>query len=707
MSRRKAKTQRHPRAGELPVGKEDISDASVAFEKERRCRARTFSRGAGIFALALVVRLVYLMESSNNPTFDTPITDSSSYLSLAHSLVYGGESLDPLFWQPVFYPLFLAGIQLVTNEVIWTAKVFQILLGACTCVLTYLLGRRICDLRTGTVAGIITALYGPLIFYEAELLATGWEAFWCVALLLLFPRATERLSVRGGILCGVCGALSVLTRPNFLPFLVAGCVWLLFSRRRRGAERSETIAGLLAACVGFVIVAAPAGLWCRQLTGRLSILPATGGINMYIGNNPNSNETVNLRPGRDWYALATWPRREGVTGGMWAEDDFFRERVQAYVMNEPWDFLLGLADKSAQMCSARELPRTLDVYVFREWSELLGLLAWRVGGFGFPFGLLLPLAMVGAIRRGRHMPAMVWLLPALYALSIVVVFVSGRYRAPLTPVLTIPAAAGALVLIAEARARRWWRVSIDAGLMAAVAVAISVSGPFPMEKVDYAAEVHFFVGNQLLDQGRAKEATSQFGLALVRQPDNPDVHARFAEASLALGQVQDAIEHYLAALRVTPESAVCWGCLGHAYFQAGELDRAIGAYRKAVELAPEYAEAHSNLGVVLQHQGQVNEAIDHYRLAARLTPNDANVCHNLGMALADAGDLPGAEAQLRLALAKEPANADFHYALGTILERQGGRDDAARAFERALRLDSGHAAARAKLESLRNGGESP
>jgi len=115
--------------------------------------------------------------------------------------------------------------------VLWP-KLIQAVLGAVTCVLTYRLGERLFDRRTGAVAGFAVALYGPLIFFEGELLAGGWAAFWSVTLVLLFLRAHAERTVRLCFWLGVCGALSVLTRPTFLPFFVTGCLWLLVVLRR-------------------------------------------------------------------------------------------------------------------------------------------------------------------------------------------------------------------------------------------------------------------------------------------------------------------------------------------------------------------------------------------------------------------------------------------------------------------------------------------
>ncbi len=157
----------------------------------------------GIVILALSVRLFYLYESSANPSFTTPTVDSRTYDKLARSVAEGKDMNYEFFWQPFFYPAFLSAIYLASNSSIICAKVIQLLLGCVTCLLTYRLGKRIFDRRTGVIAGVMTALYGPLVFFESELLAAGWAAFWSVVLILLFIKSSSKKSVWLCVILGI------------------------------------------------------------------------------------------------------------------------------------------------------------------------------------------------------------------------------------------------------------------------------------------------------------------------------------------------------------------------------------------------------------------------------------------------------------------------------------------------------------------------
>ena len=148
-----------------------------------------------VFALALVVRLVYLGEISKSPTFQVPIVDSATYDQHARLLVAKGIFSQRFFWQGFFYPFFLAAVYFFTGGSMLWARLIQIVLGSLLCVGVCRLGSRLFDRRTGIVAGVIAALYGPLIFFDVELLDAGFSAIWALVLILLILKARDAKSI--------------------------------------------------------------------------------------------------------------------------------------------------------------------------------------------------------------------------------------------------------------------------------------------------------------------------------------------------------------------------------------------------------------------------------------------------------------------------------------------------------------------------------
>jgi len=704
-----------------------------------------------IFGAALMIRLIYLWQSAANPTFTTPVMDSYDYDDLARALLDGHQPHTPLLWQPVFYPLFLAGVYKVAGGSILAARILQVALGALTCALTYMLGVRVIGRRAGILAGIIVALYGPLIFYDADLTATGWAAFCAVAFVLLFIRCAagfqpvsdsrgpgsqpasascktsfRPVSLPASLALGACAALSILARPTFLPVVIAGALWLVYRACRNakaGFSRLQTpktkgsgeadpyvtgrsslkvLAGGLA---GFLTITVPLAACSYPRSGHSGLLPASGGINFYIGNNRNAAETIAARPGRDWRALEDLPARHGVHGDMWKQQRFYYAETARDVAHAPLGFVRGLAVKAVEFFTSRELPRSEDIYVFRRWSPLLSTLLWKIGGFGFPFGVLLPLALIGLIRHGRRIPAPFWFMLILHPAAIILVFNAARYRAPLIPIIAVIAAGGALTIAEALRNLRWTALAGYGAICALVVAASTLPGPFPMEQLNYDAELHLLLGNRYNHEQKLAPAIEQFKAGLQFDSNNPDLHANLAKALLALERLDEAIEHYAAAVRLRPGSALNHTLYGLALFQRGDFERAIEEYRRALEIEPGYGKVWSQLGVALEQSGRLDEAIDAYRKGVHASPNEVIIHYNLGAALAKRGQLESALNALQAALAVDANYIEARYELALVLQRLGRNAEAAAALRDVLARQPDHAAARRLLSQIR--GETP
>ena len=109
----------------------------------------------------------------------------ATYDEIASRLIYDGVMNDRYFWQSFYYPFFLSRLYYFTGQSILAAKLFGVFLGSFTCALLYYLAKMLFSRTVGIIAALILAFYGPVIFFDAKLLATGWACFWSVLILLL------------------------------------------------------------------------------------------------------------------------------------------------------------------------------------------------------------------------------------------------------------------------------------------------------------------------------------------------------------------------------------------------------------------------------------------------------------------------------------------------------------------------------------------
>lgn len=626
---------------------------------------RSFLVACIIFSLALAVRFIYLYESSANPSFQAPVVDSDFYDETAKGFA-GGQGLGKdFFWQPFFYPFFLSVVYFFSGNSIIFAKVIQILLGSLTCALTYRLAEAIFDRRIGIIAGLITVFYGPLFFYESELLATGWGAFWAVVIILLFLKAKEKDKKWHWFFLGLSGALSIINRPESLLFFLAGCIWLTLQVR----QKSLLVSRLVAIFAGILLVAVPVGIAAKYAVDKFSILPTSGGINLYIGNNPDYCQTLTIRPGEKWTELTELPWRNGVST-IKGQDKYFKQLVIEYVRSQPLDLVKGLGCKTLEFVCSRELPRNTSIYMFGKWSRLLRLLTWKADGFGFPFGFVFPLAILGVIFNWRRIPTPVILFIVLYPLSIILVFVTSRYKTPMVPIFSILAAAGLVSVIKRVWQRQWRQVMIIAAVVVVTVLVSVLPGPFCQEQADLEPEFFESVGRMLNKRGLSDKAMACFSEALRLKPDFPEAYYYAGETLMQQNKLSEATEYYNEAIRLKPDYSLAYDALGSALLKQGQVDEAVKHYQKAIQLKPDYPSTYIALGSVYLKHGKVDEAIECFRKALRLKPDLPEAHYYLGAALDLKGELDEAIECFREALWLKPDYPQARKYLDSVLARQ-------------------------------------
>ena len=574
--------------------------------------------GLLIFLFALAVRLYLLYDLADNPSFDYPLVDAGAHHRLALALQESNTIPTNLFWRSVFYPLYLGASYFVTGSSIVGVKLFQAFLGALTCFVTYQVGRRAFGHACGVAAGLITALYGPLLFWESELVAVGWAAFWSVALLWLGIRLREGASPRWHLVFGLAGGLAVLTRPSFLPFVLLTMIWLAWTSGASARARATTFA---VASLGFCTLTLPTALVSGAVSGHASFLPRSGALNLYLGNHPDRCQLLQIRPGEEeWRRLAdplvdeAGANSNGPADGSAGGPGLHRKRFIEYASAQPSRFAAGISHKLWQLANGREIPRNVDIYLFREWSPLLSALLWKAGSFGFPFGLLFPLAVVGLWLRRREVPAPLLILIVSYPLVIAATFVAGRYRAPLIPALSLLAGAAVVEIARRLRRGEWRSASLVLAAGALLAFATNRADSFCEEQPDFHSEMYSFIA---MDAGRAGDIPLARALhlqALSINPESPRAHEQMANFLAAEDELDDALGHYERAAELAEDYWVVQK-RGAIHLRLDEFERALADFDRAIALKPDYSPAYLGRAHVYFRRGELRRALANARRA--------------------------------------------------------------------------------------------
>jgi tetratricopeptide (TPR) repeat protein len=600
------------------------------------------------------VRVAYILEHRASPFFYFPIIDSQIYDLMAQRFAAGAGLCDGAFFWPPLYPWLLGLFYSAFDRDLLGARILQAAIGAGSCLLLYGIGGVVFGRTAGVAAAIAMALYGTLIYFDGELLVPSLYIFLVLGGLLLLLHADRRRSRPGlALWAGAGGALGLaaLARPDILLFLpLAAALGIAGAASGTRWMRVARPLSLLLAALAVISVATLRNYRAAQ---DFVLISSNGGINFYLGNNPDAESTVATRPGLAWVHLAGEPARAGIDGAS-ASSRYFFVKGFAFLRQQPGAALGLYARKLATFWHSFEIGRDENAYSARQDSILLSLLLWRAGPFGFPFGLVAPLAGAGlvtafSIRDRSRLLLYLFVLAGMA--SVLLFFVTARYRLTIVPILILFAVRYIQWVIERMRAGHRGPVLGSAAL--ALLLLATMNRGFASADRIYGPEEDRYLGYALYNQGRRIEAEQAYRRALDRDSTYADVHAELGQLLLEDNRPAEALVHFAAAHRLLPYSAQTRFLLGNGYEATGRPDAAAAAYRRALEVEP-HPEAALRLGILLLDGGRLAEAEGYLVEARRLLPRDLNAVYRLSECYYRQGKYPEAEAALVAALALAP-----------------------------------------------------
>ncbi len=638
-------------------------------------RVRRIIVPGAVFVLAMLLRLVYVHQIRDNPFFDSPVVDAQTYDNHALEIARGNWLGDHVFYQAPLYAYFLALINLALGHDYLMVRIVQAVLGALNCLLTFLLARRVFGPKVAAVSGFAAAAYGVLIFFDAELLRPVMIIFLILLLLLALLRAAGGTRAGRWAAAGLIAGLGAITQENVLLFVPAALAWLAFTvpaPRSWGAISRASAAFLLA--MAAVVLPVTARNWV--VSGDIVLISSQGGLNFYIGNNPEMERTTTLQPGAGWEELASLPSRKA---GLWRSSEqsrWFYARSFEFIREHPVEELVLLLRKAGRFVNGYELTPDNDLDYYRERSSLLRFLVRTGRPVAVPFGLVAPLALLGmflaGVRRRRVLLLQAFVLA--YSAAVIPFQVLSRYRLPVVPVLLI-FAAYAVCRLASLLRRRGGQ-EIVRPLLLLIFLFVLANADFQNLRQSPRRPMHFFEGLAYEQRGHLDAAIREMEEAARLDPNNADVANNLGIIYQKAGRSGDALAAYLKAVSLAPNSRAPLNNLGHYYLEAGDPRKAMPCLEKAVNIDISYGQAWNNLGRAYLALGQNEAAESSFRAAVRADPGYASARYNLGLALAGAGRLPEAVAELDAAARLAPDDAEIGRTLAAArrgLERRGPR----------------------------------
>jgi len=490
--------------------------------------AQVFRGAALVFVVALVLRLLYVLSIHNAYFFHQLQTEPLHYHEWASRIVDGPAAPLPPFEQSPGYPYFLAAVYALFGRSATAVACVQAILDAATCALLTVIGQRWFGARAGLIAGAFAAVYGPFIYFSAQLLPSTLFVFLSVAALAAGTFSASTLA--GGL-----WSAALLVRSEIvlaMPFVLAEA----WTRGGRGAIWKT--ATPVAVCIAIMLAFNAAG------SGTFVLFTTSDGVNLWLGNNPHA-DGVNPFIYGPLDPVADEVRAHAATGV--EADRIFRRHALAFVHDEPGHALQLLWKKLLWTVSDRELPNTDDI----EWVTAHSWLFWRPL-FPLSFGMVLPLAgMVLMGRQWRMHPSLAGLIVA-GLMTGVVFFTNARFRLIVVPPVLLLAA---LAIDRLPAMLTTWKQTLRALLGAATA----------------------FVAGLVLAWGNF------YGVRTYRIPQ---ISVNTGAMEREAGHFDAAVHHLRDGLAADPHDVIGWIHLALALEQQGHFDAAGQAYRDALAQLP-------------------------------------------------------------------------------------------------------------------------
>jgi len=613
-----------------------------------------------VFAAAFAVRLIFVWHSRRLPFFFSPIIDAQGYDSRAVELLTTGIS-DRTFYYAPLYTVFLAANYFLFGQGYLAPRIVQCLMGAASCVMVQRLGARLAGRTAGVMAGFAAALYGPLVFYETDLLREVLVIFLALALLLCLLRSEEGGRLRWAAAAGFLMGLSLITRENVLLFLPVAAAWLFF--RAQSPSKNRWLAPAVFVLLAMLPVV-PVTMRNYLSSGAFVPISSQGGMNFFIGNSADSERLMGLQPGIEWERMAKAPQAElGENASPNAYNAWFFQRAFRDIAAAPGAWVKKLVKKAWLVFDAEELEPNNDINLYRGESWLLRVLIFRLGPLWFPFGLVAPLFVLGAVTRKPSAGA--WLIfgfIAAYATSLALYHVRARYRLPIAPVMLPFAAAGVLWVAKQWKVRN--AKALAAGLLGLLAVAVLVNAPIADVSFAHRFPTHYMLGKSWLIAEQDAKAVQEFERALNAHEDFAELRHDYGHSLVRLGREEEGLRQSEWAVALAPDSASYRKDLGQLYRKKGERLQA-----RAWELLQKDPASAEGMADVRESWGLLRGAVREFETAEELDPFDVTIVHDLAFLHEMAGD-----------------EAAFRQRLEEFIKRARNKPELAEGVQRAERI---------------------
>lgn len=560
-----------------------------------------------VIALSLIIRLIYIWQYHDSAYWGSLTVDAKFHYLWAKSIAGGDILGSQVFFRAPFYPYFLAFCHLIFGGKLLGIIIIQNLIGIISFLLVYKLAKEVFGLKCAMIASILYLFTFDFFFFESELLLDFMLAFFLPLFILTIFKADKAnkkyLWLLGGLILGLAAA----TRPTVL--ILLGIIPLFYLNPGSKVFKFKAWAlNIVFLILGSVIILLPIAIRNAAVGDEFTAVPTQGGINFYIGNNPDANGWSAAMPpplGQFWqyadckHIAETETGRDMKPSGV---SRFWFSKGIDFWLESPSQALMLNLKKAYLLFSSQAISNNRNIPQFRERiviSKVLVISWWLL----FPFGLM---GMIGGLRRNPRACLILFFI-ILYSIIIVIFFVTSRFRLPLLPFWIIFASRG-ITFTGELILRRKLKTLIISAAVIILGFLFSISNLY---KIDFSNPLQelYSEGNRQFAAGEYTQAGLTYQRLLEINPNYPQASMNLAASFVRRGELDSARHYYLRELRVNPDSALTLSSLAEIARLEGDYGQAFSFAQKALTQKPFYVEILINYVKAARASSQQTEAL--------------------------------------------------------------------------------------------------
>jgi 4-amino-4-deoxy-L-arabinose transferase-like glycosyltransferase len=546
-----------------------------------------------VLAVATAARLLYFFSYLGSACNGFLGADHIYYREWALRICDGHWLGEGAFEQGPLYAYLLA-VQFLAGLPEPVILFLQALSGVAVCLLVYLCGRRLFDERTATAAGVVTAVYGPLLLHECMLMKSFLSPLFVTLTLYFGLRYAGSLRTGWLWLAGAAVGLACLLRESYVLLMLPLAAWVWWTAAARQVSWPGRFGHVLALTAAFVLTLAPSAVRNYTVAHEFVAVTTGGGEVMYIAHGPEGDGYWNCRavpfakmnPRQEHQAYREEAeRRAGRKLTAVESSRFWYGEALREIKARPGRFLALTGRRAVILLNNFEVPDSEDYQVWREFIPLLYLLP--------TFGWIVAFGLLGLCVCAADWPryGLAVGLVAMIVLSVLLTYNFARFRLGMMPLWILLATAGFF------RWLSWWRGETRRPVLAATAAAacLAVTAlsflPPPGAEGVHPASVQEYWRDLIARRQKARERAA--ALARVAD-DNPEVRSQLGHQLIEAGRIHEGIREHRRAMELDSANAGLCVAFSQDLLTVGYERESIELLREAIRNDPSFGSAAAN-----------------------------------------------------------------------------------------------------------------